>query len=365
MEISMRDNDSCPRASDEQVFSSLSLAYQRHGPPSEVLSLQQNNTRSTDLRAQDVLLRISSRPIHPGDLHIIRGLPKGGPSLVDNNTHSSYRVPGFEGVGVIAAAGEMVLKDASFSVGQRVAFFHPDARAWSDHTIVPETALLALPDIVPDSIAAQMLINTITARIVMRAGHNSLPADFEKPVYVLQTAAGSSVGRLISQLALELGVHTVRLVRTKERARSLLALLPGSPVIATEDKTWRAQVKTAFAGRPSQVAVDAVGGSFLEEIASLMEDGGTIVNFGWLDDITPDLSGFAPRELTLRGAAITGWHRSTPSETQQADLETALRLAEQHPELFAVEAEFPFSEYKAAIDCAERPGKIGTVLLSS
>jgi NADPH2:quinone reductase len=365
MEDLMKDNDPSFRASDEQVFSSLSLAYQYHGPPSEVLSLQQNKTRSTDLQEKDVLLRISSRPIHPGDLHIIRGLPKGGPPRAAIKTESSYRVPGFEGVGVIEAAGDGVLKDASFFVGQRVAFFHPNARAWSDHTIVPRSALLALPETVPDSVAAQMLINTITARVVLRAGHNSLPPDFEKPVYVLQTAAGSAVGILISQLALELEVHTVRLVRTKKRAQSLHDLLPGSPVIATEDKTWKAQVKTAFAGQPSQVAVDAVGGSFLEEIASLMDDGGTIVNFGWLDDSMPNLSGFAPRELTLRGAAITGWHRNTPAETLQADLMTALRLAEQHPELFAVEAEFPFSEYKAAIHRAERPGKTGTVLLSS
>ena len=52
-----------------------------------------------------------------------------------------------------------------------------------------------------------MLINTITASVLIKAGHNSIKAPITLPVYILQNAAASGVGRLLTQVALDRGVR--------------------------------------------------------------------------------------------------------------------------------------------------------------
>ncbi len=349
------------------------ITHNRYGEPGEVLVASEFKAETLQPRSRDVVVRVSKRPIHPGDLHIIRALAKGGPSTpISTDTGTDLgryglpmgRVPGFEGVGVIERFGSDANRENKLAIRQRVAFFHPKAASWSSLTVVPSEALVPVPDDVPDEIAAQMLVNTITARIVLRAGHNSLPPDFELPVYILQTAAGSAVGMLISRLAMDLGVKPIRLVRFGERARTLEAVLPGSPVIATEDRDWKAQVKVAFEDRPLQVVIDSIGGSFLNEVASLMDYGGAIVNFGWLGEGVPDLTGFAPNGLSLRGVSIGGWIQSTTAELRASDIKAALRLAQKFPELFPVAADYSLSDFQQAISHVEKP-KVGTVILSS
>src|SRR2546430_847135 len=54
-----------------------------------------------------------------------------------------------------------------FSEGQIVAFF-PAKVAWSDYMVVRYNSLLAVPKEISDQIAAQMLINTITASVLIK-----------------------------------------------------------------------------------------------------------------------------------------------------------------------------------------------------
>ena len=336
----------------------VAITHDVYGEPGDVLSISRKTLASLEHVSENVLVRVTKTPIHPGDLHMVRNLPNGGaqPAI------KSFRVPGFEGVGVIERIGSQANAKNKLRVGQRVSFFYGSASAWASYVSVPASALIAVPDDVPDAIAAQMLINTVTAKIVLRAGHNAMPTDHQGPVSILQTAAGSAVGLLISRLALDLGVTPVRLVRYRQRAVSLLKTLPGSPVIATEDADWKAQVRAALGEVPLRVAIDSVGGSFLDEITPLLAHGGAIISFGWLGDGQPDLSGFAPNELSLRGAAISGWGKSS-IEVRASDLQAAVHLAQKTPELFPVAAEYAFDDFQNAIKHVGN-SKVGTVLLS-
>jgi NADPH:quinone reductase-like Zn-dependent oxidoreductase len=170
---------------------------------------------------------------------------------------------------------------------------------------------------------------------------------------------------LFSGIAIGLGIKPIRLARSTQTARASEALLPGAPVIVTAGADWKGQVRAVLAGRPLYAAVDSVGGSFINEIASLLEPGGFIVSFGWLGDGAPDLSSFAPNRLSLRGATVGSWRDNTSEEQRAEDLQTALELAQKSPELFEVAAEYPLAELRAAVAHVERPGKSGTVLLNS
>jgi NADPH:quinone reductase len=165
-----------------------------------------------------------------------------------------------------------------------------------------------LPDSISDDVAAQLLINTITALTVIRAAHDSLPPDARTGVVMLLTGARSAVGRLISKILTEHGVKVIRLVRSKAGAATLALTLPGSPVFATEARDWKGRVRAAAEGAQIHVAIDSVGGRLLGDVADLLaERTGTVVNFGSLGGETSDIRLFPPRSLTLKGVALGSW----------------------------------------------------------
>jgi NADPH:quinone reductase-like Zn-dependent oxidoreductase len=340
----------------------MRLVHDIRGEPAEVLRLAEAPLSDLAVGATDVLLRVLKVPVHPGDLHMIRGLSNGGSTGSIDPKHP--RVPGFEGVGVIVALGDRVESSMPVRIGQRVVFFHGNARAWSTHVSVPVASVTAVPDGIPDGIAAQLLINSITARTLLRVGHGLLPLGFQLPVYVLQTAAGSAVQTLVTAFARQLDVRPIRLVRTEARARKMQLEAPDVPVFATEDGSWKSGVRSILNGHPLYVAVDAVGGSFVDEITSVLADGGSIVNFGWLGGGAPDLSGFAPRNLAFIGVSLGQWMLKSSAEMRAADVRSFIETAQASPSLFEVAADYALSDFQQAILHVTRPGKTGTVLLS-
>src|SRR4029077_12004096 len=109
-------------------------------------------------------------------------------------------------------------------------------------------SLLPVSDEIPDQIAAQMLINTVTASVLIKVDHNSLKPPITSPVYILQNAAASGVGRLLTQVALDRGVRPIRLVRSNESAERLRSAFPGPPVFATSAGDWKGKVREALGG---------------------------------------------------------------------------------------------------------------------
>src|ERR1700746_2320251 len=204
------------------------IVQSEYGAPEKVLKIANRQLKSDELGVDDALVKVIARPIHHGDIQILSALPQGGP--VEPIPEGTLRVPGFEGVGTILRLGTNANAAKRFSEGQRVAFFPADG-SWREYVIVRYNSLLPVPNEVPDRIAAQMLINTITASVLIKAGHNSLKTPITRPVYILQNAAASGVGRLLTQVALDRDVHPIRLVRSNQSAERLQAILPGPPVI--------------------------------------------------------------------------------------------------------------------------------------
>ena len=203
------------------------IVQSEYGAPEKVLRIAERHFKSEEIGADDVLVKVSARPVHPGDIQILSALPQGGP--VVPIPKGTLRVPGFEGVGTIFRLGTNPEAAKRFSVGQRVAFF-PAMGSWAEYVVVRYNSLLPVANEIPDRIAAQMLINTITASVLIKAGHDSLKAPINLPVYILQNAAASGVGRLLTQVALDRGVRPIRLVRSNQSAERLQSALPGPPV---------------------------------------------------------------------------------------------------------------------------------------
>src|SRR5258708_13044233 len=103
-----------------------------------------------------------------------------------------------------------------------------------------------------------MLINSITTSVLIKAGHNSLKAPISLPVYILQNAAASGVGRLLTQVALDRGVRPIRLVRSQQSLEKLQTVLSGPPTYSTSDTDWKEQVREALRQQSLKVPFYAI-----------------------------------------------------------------------------------------------------------
>ena len=338
------------------------IVQSAYGAPEKVLRIAKRHLKGEELGTDDVLVRVITRPIHPGDIQVLCALPQGG--AVKPITEGTLRIPGLEGVGTILQLGTNPNAAKSFREGQRVAFF-PAMGSWAEYVVVRYNSLLAVPDEISDQIAAQMLINAITASVLLKAGGNSLKGRTRLPVYILQNAAASAVGRLLTQVALDSGVRPIRLVRSDQSAERLESVLPGPPVYSTSDSNWKEQVREALGGHKLEVAFDALGGKAIDDLAELVDDGGTIINFGSLESNKgPNIYSLVPNNLALKSVSIMSWFRLAEDEKRQ-DFELALGLATNHPELFEVAREYEFGDFQKAIQHVSRPGRTGVVLLTS
>ncbi|MCS7480400.1 alcohol dehydrogenase catalytic domain-containing protein [Umezawaea endophytica] len=326
------------------------ITYDRHGEATQVLRLSEQPPPAAPAAGQ-VRVRVLSRPVHQGDLAGVQGFP-GAPQ----GRYATPRVPGLEGMGLVETVGEGV---QDLRPGQRVAFF-PVPGAWSELLTAPADLVVPVPDGVSDETAALMLVNPLTLLTLLRAVEDAQPGP------VVQTAAGSSVGRLLAAAAIRHDIPLVNLVRSAAGAQTLRQRFPGLPTVSTADADWRAQVRDATGGRGVQVVLDAVGGSLTGELAGLLDDGGTLITYGQLGSGSTPLESLAltPRALTVRGVSIGHWLTRTPEERAE-DVAFATTLAVTSPDLFEVAADYDLADFAKAVDHVRRPGKSGTVLLTS
>ncbi|WP_391858612.1 zinc-binding dehydrogenase [Streptomyces rugosispiralis] len=328
------------------------VEYTRQGDATQVLTLREE-TRRLAPGSGEVLVRMLVRPIHPGDLIGVEGLP-GQPEQ-----QSGARTPGVEGMGVVESVGANVRAPHP---GQRVAVF-PAPGTWSDFVVVPADLAVPVPDGVSDETAALMLVNPLTLRMLYRAVENALGGQAGP---VLQTAAGSSVGRLVSAAAARHDLQLINLVRSTSGAEKVRTLYPSQPVIATCDDDWREQVRLHAGERGVQVVLDCVGGAMTQDLAELLADGGTLISYGHLGSGTTSLEALPliARALTVRGMSILRWMSRTPGERAQ-DVAFAQDLAQNTPDLLEAAASYDLADFKAAVEHARRPAKSGTVLLTT
>jgi NADPH:quinone reductase-like Zn-dependent oxidoreductase len=192
------------------------------GEPSEVLHLQIRPI--PELGPDQVRIRVAAVPVHASDLHTIRGRYGFTPEFPT--------VPGIESVGVIDELGSGT---DGLTVGQRVVTIGVTG-TWQEYVIADAERVLPVPAGMSDSTAAQILSNPLTAVIL-----TSDELDVRPGEWLLQTAAGSTVGQLVIQLGAHVGFKTLNVVRRRSAVEDILAL-GGTAVICTEDEDLRERV---------------------------------------------------------------------------------------------------------------------------
>ncbi|MFD8377292.1 zinc-binding dehydrogenase [Streptomyces sp. NPDC059679] len=178
----------------------------------------------------------------------------------------------------------------------------------------------------------------------------------------MQTAAGSSVGRLVTGVSRFHHFGLVNVVRSDRGAAELRRRFPDVPVVSTEHPGWTDAVREAAAGRPVSVALDPIGGKPAESLLDLLTPGGKLASYGLIaeEPIPLHASALLNKSLTLQGKNIGRWLSEASAERRASDVATAQQVALGLKDQFAVAAEYGLGELTDAVEHAVRPGKVGT-----
>ena len=322
-----------------------SVRFHEFGNPLEVLRVEE--VERPVAGAGQVLVKMRARPINPSDLLTVRGLYGSLPV--------PPATPGLEGMGEVAEAGEGV---TAFRAGQRVIPLGV-AGTWAEYIVAPAAQLIPVPDAVGDEAAAQFVVNPLTAWIMTVEELSLQPGE-----WLLQTAAGSTLGRVVLQIAKRRGFKTINVVRRREQGEELKAL-GADEVICTDEEDVAARVREITGREGLQKAIDAVGGETGAAVVSALGRGGVLLVYGLLSGRPMPLDGgrMIFTSATVRGFWLGEWMRSAPPERQQAVTGEMLRSMATREIVPPVEAEYPLSDVLAAVAHSERPGRSGKVLL--
>lgn len=324
-----------------------SVRFYEFGNPSELLRVEE--VPQPEPGANQVLVRMRARSINPSDLLTVRGLYGSLPRLPST--------PGLEGMGEVAALGEGV---RNFSTGQRVIPLGI-AGTWQEYLLAEASQLIPVPDSISNQTAAQFIVNPLTAWIMTVEELKLQPDE-----WLLQTAAGSTLGRVVLQIARHKGFKTINVVRRRAQVEELKAL-GADEVICTEDEDMVERVKEITGQAGLTKAIDAVGGETGGAVVRSLGRGAVMLVYGLLSmqPMPVDSGRMIFTSMNIRGFWLGEWFRSAPPDQQQRATMELLRLMATQEIVPPVEAEYPLADVLKAIEHAERPGRSGKVLLIS
>ncbi len=326
------------------------VQFDRHGEPREVLQLR--DVPAPIAHSGEARIRMLYSPINPSDLLRVRGVYGTMPSLP--------ATPGFEGIGIVEEVRSSLARTfLGVKPGRRVVVLNQTSGNWQEQVVVPALRVFPVPPGIPDEQAAGYFVNPATAW-VMVTDVLQVPAR----AWLLQTAAGSALGKMIIKLGKKLGFKTINIVRRQETVETLKKL--GADVVidsSQEDVVER--VKQVTKNEGVRYALDPVGGQATTQTIQCLGPGGKVLLYGSLDWNPAQLLSrhIIQNGITIQGFALQQWTaKKKPLQMLQL-LKQIGKLMQEGTLTTDIAQVFPLEEFGRAIEAAENTGRQGKVLL--
>jgi NADPH:quinone reductase-like Zn-dependent oxidoreductase len=325
------------------------IVCEQWGDPEHVLKVR-DDVPEPEPGPGEVRVRMLASPINPSDLLTVRGQYGKQPPLP--------MTPGFEGVGVVEAGSGLLAWRVR---GRRVAVLNGSSQRgnWQEYVVIPARQAVPVSSALSDEQAASFFVNPATALIMTR-----YLLRVPRGAWLLQTAAGSALGRMVIRLGNYYGFRTLNVVRRREQADELLRR-GASAAIATNEEPLIEGVKRVAGREPIRYGIDAVGGSTAVEAIRAMSRGGRMLLYGTLSD---EPMALGSRDLMGGQKIVEGFWLSEWVRDQ--GVLTMLRLFRRLNKLIgagvlATEpgASFPLDRIGDAVREAMKAGRKGKVLL--
>ena len=179
-------------------------------------------------------------------------------------------IPGVEGAGVIEKIGTGV---DWLKIGDRVAYAGPIG-AYAEGRLIDADRLVKLPDRISEEQAAAMMLQGMTAQMLLRQVYPVREGDA-----ILVHAAAGGVGLIMCQWAAALGATVIGTVSTKEKAELARAHGCHHPIVTTE-RDFVAEVDRISGGAKLPVVYDSVGRDTFMRSLDCLAPRGMMVSFG-------------------------------------------------------------------------------------
>jgi mitochondrial enoyl-[acyl-carrier protein] reductase / trans-2-enoyl-CoA reductase len=316
--------------------------YETHGNPAEVLRVV--DLEWPEAAPNEVIVRMSAAPINPADLNSIEGkYPIKAPLPA---------TPGMEGAGVVVEVGSAV---RDLAVGTQVILPH-NFGTWREIAVIAAEKLTTSPPEIDPIQAAMLKVNPITA---WRMIHDFVP--LRSGDWLIQNAANSGAGECVIQIARELGIKTVNVVRRPELVDELRSL--GGDLVVVDGDNLRDEVAQATGKAPIRLALNAVGGDNALRVAKCLASDGTMVTYGAmsLQPLCVPNGMFIFKNLRFTGFWVNKWYEAATAEQRAETFAPLFDMAKRGLLRTKVEKTYPLSDAHAAIEHAsqnKRSGKI-------
>jgi len=179
-------------------------------------------------------------------------------------------IPGVEGAGVIEKIGTGV---DWLKIGDRVAYAGPIG-AYAEGRLIDADRLVKLPDRISEEQAAAMMLQGMTAQMLLRQVYPVREGDA-----ILVHAAAGGVGLIMCQWAAALGATVIGTVSTKEKAELARAHGCDHPIV-TAERDFVAEVDRISGGAKLPVVYDSVGRDTFMRSLDCLAPRGMMVSFG-------------------------------------------------------------------------------------
>ena len=255
---------------------------------SGIKSLKLEDVPLPKLARDEILIKVAASPINPSDDLFCEGLYKIPASLPVT--------PGFEGSGVVVAAGSSFM--ARRLVGKWVASATQRGDGfWAEYVKV--RALEAMPfdpKVLAPEQAAMSFVNPLSAMALIE------PLMKGQYKAMVQTAAASQLGRMIARLAKRHNATVIHCVHRKELV-AVMTELGAKHVLVTTDKDFVPKLRELCASLNATYAIDAVGGTLTGQLADALPNHSTIAVYGALakEAVAVDPGSFIFKDQTVQG----------------------------------------------------------------
>lgn len=323
-----------------------SLMVREWGEPKERLAIVESHLLEPGWN--EVRVRMVMAPINPSDLLMVRNRYGRQPGLPC--------CPGFEGVGVVEAGkGPLAWR----VMGKRVAVIAKDGGSWATHCVIPAIRAIPLAPEIPDEQAASFFVNPVTAWAMIRKMIRP-----PKGAWIGQTAAAGAVGQMVIRLGKDLGFKTLNIVR-REDQRRIVESLGADKVIVGSGEELTEKIQAALGNEKLHAALDPVGGTTGAAFIPALRRHGTLMIYGRLSgDPIPVHSGQLMAGMRkVESFWLSEWTQDQSKLTMWSTFRQVAAAMRRGVLQSPVGEVFAFDDFRSAVEEADRPGKVGKVLL--
>lgn len=324
-----------------------SIMFDQFGEPADVLGVR--DVPMPEPGPGQVRVRMIASPVNPSDLLVVRGRYGVLPNLPAS--------VGFEGVGVVDEVGPGLL--GWLVKGKRVAVLNDRGGNWSEYAVISARQARPVAEDLPDEQVASFFVNPASVLAMVRH-----VLAVPKGQWLLQSAAGSALGRMVIKLARHDGIKTLNVVRRPEAIDELKAL-GGDAVISSSSGPIAEQVRELTGTDGVRYALDPVGGDTGTGVFESLGADGRMLVYGTLsgEPLRVDPRRMIAGKRVVEGFWLGHWARERNIPQMLLlfrEIAAMIRAGVLDTE---VGATFPLEAVGDAVRAAEVVGRRGKVLL--